>query len=96
MWIFPIADTSHVLIRYYTPTGSAAAWGGQLLFDLVVFIPTLWKTVIICASGHGNLLDIFLRDGELSIFRFSLLLKLLFLEGCVYFGYDILVPSHLK
>ena len=72
MWIFPIADTSHVLIRYYAPIVTAAAWGGQLLFDLVVFILTLWRTVVICKSEHGNLLDIFLRDGD-SAFHLQIL-----------------------
>ena len=85
MWIFPIASTSCVLIGYCTLIEIAAAWAVQLLFDLVIFILTLWRTVVICKLDHGNLLDIFLRDGELSIFKFFIIADITILfRLCVF------------
>ena len=85
MWIFPISGTSSVLNGYCTLIEIAAAWGGQLLFDLVVFILTLWRTVVICKLGHGNLLDIFLRDGKLFISEFFIIAEITILfRLCVF------------
>lgn len=75
---------------YCTPIGAAVAWGGQLVFDLLVFILTLWRTLVTYKLGHGNLVDIFFRDGEHSIFRVFIVSEISILSGCVYFGYVIL------
>lgn len=43
----------------------SAAWGGQLLFDAVVFGLTLWRSVFTRTPGKRNISDILLRDGIL-------------------------------
>ena len=74
-----------MFIIYYTLIGIAAAWAGQLLFDLVVFILTLWRTLVVYKLGHGNIVDIFLRDGEHSISRFSFIIDITILfRLCVF------------
>jgi len=47
-------------------TDTATAWVGPLIFDLVVFLLTLWRALHTYKLQHGSLLDIFLRDGELT------------------------------
>jgi len=42
----------------------AAAWGGLLLFDLVIFVMTIVKAVMIGKSGSRSLLTVLLRDGS--------------------------------
>ncbi|KAG6330710.1 hypothetical protein ID866_8379 [Astraeus odoratus] len=41
----------------------AIAWSGQLLFDLAVFLLTLWRSLRVRTPGSMNLVDVFLRDG---------------------------------
>lgn len=41
------------------------AWGGQLVFDVIVFALTLWKTLRSQRSQVGSLMDVFLRDGSM-------------------------------
>ncbi|KAI6112109.1 hypothetical protein EDD16DRAFT_1179014 [Pisolithus croceorrhizus] len=43
----------------------SAAWGGQLLFDVVVFGLTLWRSVYARTPGKRNVSDVLLRDGSL-------------------------------
>ncbi|EGO03341.1 hypothetical protein SERLA73DRAFT_69227 [Serpula lacrymans var. lacrymans S7.3] len=43
----------------------AAAWCGQLAFDVIVFVLTLWKTWRVGSVGGRPLINILLRDGVL-------------------------------
>ncbi|KAI6104294.1 hypothetical protein F5141DRAFT_180595 [Pisolithus sp. B1] len=43
----------------------AVAWGGQLLFDVVVFGLTFWRSVHSRTPGQSNISDVLLRDGSL-------------------------------
>jgi len=52
-----------------THTDFAIAWTGMLIFDLLVFGMTLYKSIVLPRSNRGNILDIFLRDGELRALR---------------------------
>ncbi|KAI6159147.1 hypothetical protein EDD17DRAFT_1616089 [Pisolithus thermaeus] len=40
----------------------AVAWGGQLLFDVVVFGLTFWRSVHCRTPGQNNISDVLLRD----------------------------------
>ncbi|KAI6142602.1 hypothetical protein BKA82DRAFT_1003386 [Pisolithus tinctorius] len=41
----------------------AAAWSGQLLFDMIVFGLTLWRSVSSRTPGKRSISDVLLRDG---------------------------------
>ncbi|KAI6011343.1 hypothetical protein EDC04DRAFT_2609930 [Pisolithus marmoratus] len=43
----------------------SAAWGGLLLFDVVVFGLTFWRSVYARIPGKRNISDVLLRDGSL-------------------------------
>lgn len=43
----------------------AAAWGGQLLLDALVFVSMLWKLLRIDTMGQRTFLDMVLRDGAM-------------------------------
>ncbi|KAI6041950.1 hypothetical protein EDC04DRAFT_1108852 [Pisolithus marmoratus] len=43
----------------------SVVWGGQLLFDVVVFGLTLWRSVYARNPGGRNISDALLRDGSL-------------------------------
>ncbi|KAI6101662.1 hypothetical protein EDD17DRAFT_56310 [Pisolithus thermaeus] len=43
----------------------AAAWGGQLVFDALVFIFTLRKLMSVCSLGKRSFMALSLRDGAL-------------------------------
>ncbi|KAI6145731.1 hypothetical protein EDD17DRAFT_1652631 [Pisolithus thermaeus] len=43
----------------------AAAWGGQLLLDALVFAFTLWKLTRVDRTGERTFLDVLLRDGAM-------------------------------
>ncbi|KAI6006817.1 hypothetical protein EDD15DRAFT_2357858 [Pisolithus albus] len=43
----------------------AAAWGGQLLLDALVFVFMLWKLLRIDTMGQRTFLDMVLRDGAM-------------------------------
>ena len=47
-----------------THTGFGIAWSGQLVFDLLVFGMTLYKSIVPPRPNRVNILDILLRDGE--------------------------------
>ena len=40
-------------------------WTGVLVFDAFVFCMTLYKSIVLSRQNVGNILDIFMRDGEL-------------------------------
>ena len=42
----------------------AAVWSGQLVFDVVVFLLTLWKCLQSRMKGYRDMVDVFLRDGK--------------------------------
>lgn len=44
----------------------AAAWSGQLVFDIIVFLLTLWQCLQTRMKGYKDLMGVFLRDGELA------------------------------
>ena len=48
-----------------TDTGFAAAWAGMLVFDLLVFCMTLYKSIVLPHPNGANIPDILMRDGEL-------------------------------
>ncbi|KAG9311567.1 hypothetical protein JVU11DRAFT_7774 [Chiua virens] len=55
-------------IRSIDPTVSihlAIAWGGQLFFDVVIFVLTLWRSFYIRTESNRSLVDVLLRDGAL-------------------------------
>lgn len=43
----------------------AIAWSGQMAFDAIVFVLTLWRTLRVGRSGNRTLLDVLIRDGVL-------------------------------
>ncbi|KAF8547723.1 hypothetical protein OG21DRAFT_1526964 [Imleria badia] len=43
----------------------AIAWAGQLIFDAVIFLLTVWKSYCIGKMGDRLLVDILLRDGSM-------------------------------
>jgi hypothetical protein len=45
--------------------GLAAAWGGMLVFDTLVFSMTAYKSLLLRQTSGMNLLTLMLRDGEL-------------------------------
>ncbi|KAI6127953.1 hypothetical protein EDD16DRAFT_220756 [Pisolithus croceorrhizus] len=49
----------------------AVAWGGQLLFDVVVFGLTFWRSVHSRTPGQKNVSDVLLRDGVSNPWLFS-------------------------
>jgi hypothetical protein len=44
--------------------GVAAAWGGSLIFDTLVFVMTVAKAIQVRRSGDRALIKILLRDGK--------------------------------
>ncbi|KAI5997281.1 hypothetical protein F5J12DRAFT_852033 [Pisolithus orientalis] len=50
-------------VSHLRPVNMAAAWGGQLLFDVVVFGLTLWRSVYSRIPGKRSISDVLLRDG---------------------------------
>ena len=44
-----------------------AVWAGVFVFDSLVFCMTLYKSIILPRPNEINIMDIFLRDGELYI-----------------------------
>ena len=40
-------------------------WIGVLVFDSFVFCMTLYKSIVLSRQNGVNILDIFVRDGEL-------------------------------
>ncbi|KAI6040475.1 hypothetical protein EDC04DRAFT_3111054 [Pisolithus marmoratus] len=59
-----VALSSLGITRLITSTGIAIAWSGQMTFDAVVFVLTLWRTLRVPRLGNRTLLDVFIRDGE--------------------------------
>ena len=51
--------------------GLAAAWGGLLLFDPVIFTLTLIKAIAIWKLGTRKLFHVLVRDGEFFSIHFS-------------------------
>ncbi|KIM59360.1 hypothetical protein SCLCIDRAFT_1217700 [Scleroderma citrinum Foug A] len=43
----------------------AVAWSGQLVFDIVVFVLTAWKSCYLRTPGRGTVANVFLRDGAM-------------------------------
>ncbi|KAG6331125.1 hypothetical protein ID866_7962 [Astraeus odoratus] len=41
----------------------AIGWCGQLVFDIVIFVLTLWRTLRVRIPGGRNVSDVLLRDG---------------------------------
>jgi hypothetical protein len=50
-------------LAFFLPEGLGAAWSGLLLFDTLVFIMTLYKSVSSEWGGNATLFKILLRDG---------------------------------
>ena len=48
-----------------TDTGFAAAWAGMLVFDSLVFLMTLYKSMVLPHPNGLTISDILMRDGEL-------------------------------
>ena len=67
-----------------THTDFGIVWTGVLVFDLLVFGMTLYKSIVLPRSNRGNILDIFFRDGELYLSRNTFLL--INIQGAIYFG----------
>ena len=63
-----------LLIPYmYGPsTDLAISWTGQLVFDILIFLLTLLKTLRIQKEGQRSITDLFLRDGVSVMNMFSL------------------------
>lgn len=45
--------------------GLGAAWGGLLVFDTLVFVMTVYKSMLLRQASVMDLLTLMLRDGEL-------------------------------
>ena len=61
-WIFLIR-LCHGFFNF-RHTGLALAWGGQLVYDAVVFFLTLYKSILIVRTSHRPLISTLLRDGK--------------------------------
>ena len=55
----------------------AILWAGQLVFDIVVFVLTVWKSCYIGKLGDRLLVDILLRDGVYFVINFRLTRQIL-------------------
>ncbi|KAI6041956.1 hypothetical protein EDC04DRAFT_2663991 [Pisolithus marmoratus] len=76
-WAFLFRGPPLLPPKYMVPTGClgptyapqapryAAAWGGQLVFDALVFAFTLWKLLRAGTMGERTFIDILLRDGTM-------------------------------
>ena len=62
-------EVTHFHIAY--GTDMAIAWAGQLTFDTIIFVLTVWKSYYIGKVGDRLLVDILLRDGAYSIIFLS-------------------------
>jgi len=67
-----------------TYTGFAAAWAGMLVFDLLVFCMTIYKSMLLPRPNGTNILGILIRDGEL------LAHPLIFIGSNNYIRHDLL------
>ncbi|KAI6011349.1 hypothetical protein EDC04DRAFT_775918 [Pisolithus marmoratus] len=61
----PLRHGCNVPTTYEAAERIAIAWSGQMTFDAVVFVLTLWRTLHIPRLGSRSLLDVFIRDGVL-------------------------------
>jgi len=39
------------------------AWSGQFVFDVVIFVLTLWRSYYLRTPGRATIANVFLRDG---------------------------------
>lgn len=63
----------------------AVAWSGLLIFDITVFLLTLWQSLHIRMAGNRNVTDILLRDGVFDHFLSAIYLCMECL-GVLYFA----------
>ncbi|KAI6040481.1 hypothetical protein EDC04DRAFT_2995445 [Pisolithus marmoratus] len=61
----PLRYGCNVPTSYEKAERFAIAWSTQLVFDAVVFVLTLWRTLRSLRLGNRALLDSFIRDGAL-------------------------------
>ncbi|KAI6001118.1 hypothetical protein EDC04DRAFT_1065505 [Pisolithus marmoratus] len=61
----PLRNGCNVPTTYEQAERNAIAWSGQMAFDAIVFVLTLWRTLRVRRLGNRTLLDIFIRDGAL-------------------------------
>jgi hypothetical protein len=59
-----------LLTRSTSLLGLAAAWGGLLAFDTLVFVMTVAKAILVGRSGDQTLIKILLRDGKCTFVTF--------------------------
>ncbi|KAF9458370.1 hypothetical protein BDZ94DRAFT_106179 [Collybia nuda] len=52
-------------LSHYAATRLAAAWGGMLVFDTLVFSMTVYKSLLLRQTSGMNLLTLMLRDGSI-------------------------------
>ncbi|KAF9525425.1 hypothetical protein CPB83DRAFT_818587 [Crepidotus variabilis] len=45
-------------------SGLTIAWAGMLVFDIIIFLMTLYKTLALPRDGNTSLLTVLLRDGQ--------------------------------
>ncbi|KAG6379885.1 hypothetical protein JVT61DRAFT_10447 [Boletus reticuloceps] len=70
-WAFFFSPFRAKEMKYicYVDTASALhiaiLWSGQLLFDAIMFVLTLWKSYCLGKVGDRSLVDILLRDGAI-------------------------------
>lgn len=61
----PLRYGCNVPTTYEQAENMAIAWSGQMAFDAIVFVLTLWRTLRFGTSGNRTLLDVLIRDGVL-------------------------------
>ncbi|KAI6112110.1 hypothetical protein EDD16DRAFT_1604509 [Pisolithus croceorrhizus] len=61
----PLRYGCDIPTTYEQAENMAIAWSGQMAFDAIVFVLTLWRTLRVGRSGNRTLLDVLIRDGEL-------------------------------
>ena len=66
----PLANVHFSISRYYSDI--AIAWGGQLLYDFVIFLLTLVRSLWIRTRGNRSITYLLLRDGESLVLTFPL------------------------
>ncbi|KAI6118644.1 hypothetical protein EV401DRAFT_2197442 [Pisolithus croceorrhizus] len=61
----PLRYGCDIPTTYEQAENMAIAWSGQMAFDAIVFVLTLWRTLRVGRSGNRTLLDVLIRDGVL-------------------------------
>ncbi|KAF9461030.1 hypothetical protein BDZ94DRAFT_1299507 [Collybia nuda] len=79
------------LLSQYAANRLAIAWGGMLVFDIVIFLMTLYKSLLLRKISGMNILNLILRDGKYSLCIFAKAAEILDRID-IFRSYDCLQP----